>query len=386
MKNELKYFSLIILLFYFSTDITSQSQLYLGFKNTEANYVHLNTERPEWANTEIFNSYEKTDFDTFWQNKINTLPTANALWDGGNIPIGGGISGIGAIQWNGATSTTKKPLLVVLPSAGSAPKTTIFPSNNNFIVASAMHQNYTNASIEEHIEAALAIQQLIRNVLASGKCDSRVFVAGKSQGGGMSLITAALSSQVIETFVSVPAMTGYTGSGGNNGAWPNYDPNTNQANYLDACNHAKRINTPVTFSLGFHDNVTWYRGQNTAAKNILNTNVYLYHNTNGHDDGDWWQEGTQWLTDILSRNVLHIENNTLNTSIKIFPNPASESITIKSEAELVKITIYNLQGQLLLQFQNYKNPLSISKLKKGVYVVHIIDSNNNNYSRKVLKY
>ncbi|HMB01890.1 MAG TPA: hypothetical protein VKS21_12965, partial [Spirochaetota bacterium] len=109
-----------------------------------------------------------------------------------------------------------------------------------------------------------------------------------------------LHPNVVEAFVSVPAMTGYTGSGGTSGAWPGYPSPDDAASYVDAVNHAKRITADVTFSLGYGDVVTWYKGQNTAAHNVQGT-VYLYHNTDGHNDPDWWTEGTQWLSDILSR-------------------------------------------------------------------------------------
>jgi hypothetical protein len=119
----------------------------------------------------------------------------------------------------------------------------------------------------------------------------------------MAVIVAGLVPQVTEVFVSVPAMTGYTGKGGAGGAWPGHPhtPETAEAaGLVDACNHAKRITCPVTCSLGYGDAVTWYRGQNTAAKNTQGT-VYLYHNTDGHNDSHWWTEGTQWLNAILSR-------------------------------------------------------------------------------------
>jgi len=351
------------------------------------NYIHLSSLRTEWNNTPLFNTNEATDFDTYWLNKINTLPIANPSWNGGNIDIGGNTIGTGTIAWNNASPNNKKPLLIVLPSAGSSPNINCCPSNSTFIVASAMNQDYQTASVQGHIDATLAIQQLIKNILASNKCDGRVFVLGKSQGGGMSLITTALSEHVLETFVSVPAMTGYTGSGGLNGAWPGYNPNNTDANYIDACNHAKRIITPVTFSLGFGDNVTWYKGQNTAAKNIIANTVYLYHNTNGHDDGDWWAEGTQWLQDVLIRNdVLGVLNHSINNeTLKIYPNPTSGIINISSENKLNNIKLYNPLGKLIQTFTVNYNQLELSYLPKGIYLLKITDNTKNVQYQKIIK-
>ena len=148
----------------------------------------------------------------------------------------------------------------------------------------------------EFTEAILAIQQMIRNIQASGKCNGNFFVIGKSQGGGLALITAGLCPQIKDLFASVPAMTGFTGSGGTTGAWPNY-PSTTEAGYLDAVNHAKRVQCKATFSISYNDAVTWGRGQVTAARNTQ-AHTTVNHGWDGHDDPNWWSLGTTWLSTL----------------------------------------------------------------------------------------
>ncbi|MCF6358196.1 MAG: DUF5018 domain-containing protein, partial [Draconibacterium sp.] len=132
-------------------------------KNSQAKeYINLNTERQEWSQTVIKDFYEAYYFDVFWATKMASLPPANPSWNGGVIEIGDtGKPGVGVVDWKNATTKSKKPLLVVLPSAGAKPGTGICPTNYSFIVASAMDKTYSGATIPGLIEAALAIQQMV---------------------------------------------------------------------------------------------------------------------------------------------------------------------------------------------------------------------------------
>ena len=66
-----------------------------------------------------------------------------------------------------------------------------------------------------------------------------------------------------------------------------------------------------------------------------------------------------------------------NNDINLFPNPASDSITIKTTMNLktaLSINIYNATGQQVKRFQvnqnNINKEYSISDLKEGIYFVH----------------
>lgn len=265
------------------------------------NFTHLPAQDPQWDAIATYAAHEPADFDAYWAARLAGLPPANPAWSGGAIDIGGGKSGSGVINWNGASTSARKPCLIMLPSAGAAPGTTICPGNANFILASAMgvgnaYKGGTSLGNGEYTEAILAVQQMIRNIQASGKCNGVFYVIGKSQGGGMSLITAGLCPAVLNVFASVPALTGFTGSMGTTGAFPGY-PVGDPSGYLDALNHAKRINKPCTFSISYNDDVTWGRGQVTAARNTL-ADVVVHQGRDGHGDGDWWPLGTAWLNSL----------------------------------------------------------------------------------------
>ena len=62
-------------------------------------------------------------------------------------------------------------------------------------------------------------------------------------------------------------------------------------------------------------------------------------------------------------------NNISNKSIQLYPNPASRYIMIKSIDEIETIKIFNLTNYCLLTSYSISEPLDISQLSPGVYVV-----------------
>ena len=73
------------------------------------------------------------------------------------------------------------------------------------------------------------------------------------------------------------------------------------------------------------------------------------------------------------------------SSLSIAPNPSSNYFTIN--AEVAKLQIYSVTGQLVKTFvnqaENFQYP--ISDLNSGLYIVKVIDDNNNEKSIKLIK-
>ncbi|MBS1533754.1 MAG: T9SS type A sorting domain-containing protein [Bacteroidetes bacterium] len=138
--------------------------------------------------------------------------------------------------------------------------------------------------------------------------------------------------------------------------------------------------------------------------NVSNLNIYnnvVYYN----------QELPPNVTHIkMSTNVILIEDNppynvitveslyyriidlsnlgqeTLNkTTTNIFPNPASDKLTINADKSLDKVTFYNSVGQEVLTI-NPKSPtlnIDINQLKAGIYMVSL-QSNNQIETKKII--
>lgn len=344
-------------------------------------YIHRPSLDPQWTTTPVYNALEPADFDVHWAALLASLPAGNASWNGGNINLGSNGTGYGLVQWNSASPSNKKPILIQLPSAGAAPGIGICPMNTNFIVASAMNNSTGTVNNAADYEVALlAIQQMIKNIQASGNATNDVFVIGKSQGGGTGLMTASLNDDVKDFFLSVPALSGYTGTMGTTGAFPGYASNNTNA-YVDACNHAKRYRNKASFSISYDDAVTWARGQVTDSKNTQFTTI-IYHGNDGHNDPTWWADGTAWLDSCLIgvvNNGVGLAGNTTNLNyltqvslLKVYPNPNNGSFTIQSPSKTGIYSLVNELGQTIKTFNlnaasNYSH--TIEELESGVYFI-----------------
>jgi len=70
------------------------------------------------------------------------------------------------------------------------------------------------------------------------------------------------------------------------------------------------------------------------------------------------------------------ENNNLH--FQLFPNPSRSDITISTEERLAQISIYDLQGRILVNSivaQGNKHTIDLNALGAGIYMIKVIDTN-----------
>ena len=72
-----------------------------------------------------------------------------------------------------------------------------------------------------------------------------------------------------------------------------------------------------------------------------------------------------------------------NLKVSLFPNPASNSITIAMETELKSVEIYSILGQKVLS--GSKKEINISTLLSGMYMVRVQDVDGGFATKKVVK-
>ena len=123
-----------------------------------------------------------------------------------------------------------------------------------------------------------------------------IIVQGGSQGGALSLITAALDKRVTACVANHPALSDVAGyQDGRAGGWPHMNRQHNMLTpqkvqtlqYYDVVNFARRIECPVYLTWGFNDNVcpptTSYIVWNliTAPKESLITPINEHWTTSG---------------------------------------------------------------------------------------------------------
>lgn len=73
-----------------------------------------------------------------------------------------------------------------------------------------------------------------------------------------------------------------------------------------------------------------------------------------------------------------------DSDIKVYPNPTSGLINIKSPYNIERIDLYNLYGQQLLSEKNSKR-VNIEELPTGTYILKVISNINETYFRKIIK-
>lgn len=90
--------------------------------------------------------------------------------------------------------------------------------------------------------------------------------------------------------------------------------------------------------------------------------------------------------DLTYRNIeLSVSENEA-VSFKTYPNPVSETLFITSENNLIeKISIYSINGKLVLSEKENVNQLDISALSNGLYFVKITSENGTSVERFVKK-
>ena len=129
----------------------------------------------------------------------------------------------------------------------------------------------------------------------------------------------------------------------------------------------------------------------------LNTYFGLGEDTNITTLTVYWPSGTvDTLNNVSVNQPLEItEGQTLSSEaysldqITVFPNPADNYITIKSDYNLEDaiISLFDLNGRRVLNYKNSSNNniVDISSLSDGEYVLRVILSEGRIYSTKVLK-
>lgn len=74
--------------------------------------------------------------------------------------------------------------------------------------------------------------------------------------------------------------------------------------------------------------------------------------------------------DTIMFSSLGVEDEILNSDIKVYPNPAKSIINISSSLNITKIELYNLLGQKVVE-STQTTQLDVSNLNKGLYFLNV---------------
>ncbi len=89
--------------------------------------------------------------------------------------------------------------------------------------------------------------------------------------------------------------------------------------------------------------------------------------------------GRNRITRIFGGEEEHLATNNLNdiSKVKIYPNPTSDKLCISSSLDLIKYEVYDFSGQKLLDksFDDQNKTIEVNHLRKGTYILKLIDKN-----------
>jgi hypothetical protein len=97
--------------------------------------------------------------------------------------------------------------------------------------------------------------------------------------------------------------------------------------------------------------------------------------------GGWWKYVFAKQEDNSS--VKTIDKNLF----KIYPNPANNEITVSSDENLAKVTIYDVTGKVMYTSNdiNANSTVNVSTFSRGIYMVEVMTDNKVSVKRLILE-
>ena len=121
-------------------------------------------------------------------------------------------------------------------------------------------------------------------------------------------------------------------------------------------------------------------------------NIYGGGSGDGWAIADYAQEGNNiynggigdgWAKDTSALTVLSVADLSLNSPIKVYPNPASDSLVIDSPASILTTKIYDLNGRCINTVSG-ENIVNVAYLAAGTYLL-VIETSDGIAIKKIVK-
>ena len=156
-------------------------------------------------------------------------------------------------------------------------------------------------------------------------------------------------------------------------SWENNDPNGNSV--LDGS--SDKVFEQWALDMLYN----WHINDPVSQKEIDRNNAIFAH----QDNRNPFIDNPQWVFNIWKTTLSNSENNFKH--IKIFPNPATDIITIDlPNSTKTKVEIYDMLGKKVWQKQINQSTIINTKLfKSGIYLMKLKQGNNTSYEKLIVK-
>lgn len=94
----------------------------------------------------------------------------------------------------------------------------------------------------------------------------------------------------------------------------------------------------------------------------------------------------EYVNDLLCATTGIDNQDNQNSFVQLFPNPGNEILNLKSDKQISKVEVFNMQGQIVksLNTQNKEVSIIISELRNGLYFVKAILENGKIWTEKLI--
>ena len=129
---------------------------------------------------------------------------------------------------------------------------------------------------------------------------------------------------------------------------------------------------------------------NTVFESFAYNQGVGLHSADFDNDGypDLYFSNYQETDDILffSEAALSLVENSLKTSLDIYPNPTSGKVQIEisKEVHVESMELYNVLGVRIMNFENFQTELDLKEFSSGFYILKII-SDSGTVSKRIIK-
>lgn len=156
--------------------------------------------------------------------------------------------------------------------------------------------------------------------------------------------------------------------------WTTLSENLNKGFFVE-----RSVDNQVWSSLGFVASLT-------ATGNSHSTLSYQYLDTDPQDGINYYRLKQVDFDGKFEYSVVKHIRVTAGSGVDVYPNPATNHITIDHLAAGQIVRIFNLNGKLVKHLNTTAKRLSIpvSDLSNGVYVIQIVDSNQRLITKKIV--
>lgn len=112
---------------------------------------------------------------------------------------------------------------------------------------------------------------------------------------------------------------------------------------------------------------------NEEIRDLYEYNGFLYVTLRNSSNAKW----EVWTTDMEGAGVGMNEWNAATKTLQVYPNPATDHVTINTNEKNASFDLYNVNMQKIMEIKPFEEKIDVSTLDAGVYFLKSTGSNQN---------